>query len=231
MKQRHQLLSQANIYLKQNPEDANLTAEELKEMIGQVSAIQLMNRVQRYAAKVQGTSQYWYQRCQELQALIEQKGPPTLFWTVSAADSYWPDLHRLISDTPNPTNGQRFQAVIKRPHLTNWFFTSKLDNFIKHWLDGTLDADWHWFRYEWQARGSIHAHGCAKLKNDPGLCDLVKKAAVGWKAEEQLPEAREEEEQQHLLQLIEEGNQAGQQAVQYADWLITTINAEVPDEQ
>ena len=78
MKQRHQLLSQANIYLKQNPEDANLTAEEPKEMIGQMSATQLMKRVQR-SAKVQGTSQYWYQHCQELQALIEQKGPPTLF--------------------------------------------------------------------------------------------------------------------------------------------------------
>ena len=140
MKQRHQLLSQANIYLKQNPENANLTAEELKEMIGHMCAIQLMNRVQRCAAKVQGTSQYWYQRCQELQALIEQKGPPTLFWTVSAADSYWPDLHRLISDTPNPTNGQRFQEVIKRPHLMNWFFTSRLDNFIKLWLVGTINA-------------------------------------------------------------------------------------------
>ena len=29
MKQRHQLLSQARIYLSQNPEDANLTTEEL----------------------------------------------------------------------------------------------------------------------------------------------------------------------------------------------------------
>ena len=140
MKQRHQLLSQANIYLKQNPQDANLTAEELKEMIGQMSATQLMNRVQRYAANVQGTSQYWYQRCQELQALIEQKGPPTLFWTVSAADSYWPDLHRLISDTPNPTNAQRFQAVIHKPHLTNCFFlqvnlrTSSNTGCMEHWI-------------------------------------------------------------------------------------------------
>ena len=46
-----------------------------------------------------------------------------------------------------------------------------------------------------------------------------------------MPDAREEEHQQHLQHLIEEGNQAGQQAVQYADWLITTMNAEVPDEQ
>lgn len=52
MKQYHQLLSQANnIYLQQHPDDANLTIEDMKSMIGQLSAEQLMNRLQRYAAK------------------------------------------------------------------------------------------------------------------------------------------------------------------------------------
>ena len=37
-----------------------------------------------------------------------------------------------------------------------------------------MNAEWKWLRFEWQARGSIHAHGCAKLSNDPGLCSLVK---------------------------------------------------------
>lgn len=34
-----------------------------------------------------------------------------------------------------------------------------------------------------KARGSTRthdAHGCAKLKNDPDLCKLVKRAAIGW---------------------------------------------------
>ena len=88
MKQRHQLLSQANIYLQQHPEDANLTIEEMKSMIGQLSAEQLMNRLQRYAAKIQGSSQYWFQHYLELRALLEQKGSPTFFWTVSAADCH-----------------------------------------------------------------------------------------------------------------------------------------------
>ena len=33
MKQRHQVLSQANIYLRHHPVDANMTTEELKEMV------------------------------------------------------------------------------------------------------------------------------------------------------------------------------------------------------
>lgn len=47
-------------------------------MIGQMSANQLMKRVQRYVAKIQGTKQYWYQLYQELKALITQKGVATL---------------------------------------------------------------------------------------------------------------------------------------------------------
>ena len=70
MKQCHQLLSEAYIYLTQNPEDGNLTTEELPEMVGQMSANQLMNCAQRYVAKIQGTNHYWYLRYQELEALI-----------------------------------------------------------------------------------------------------------------------------------------------------------------
>ena len=48
-------------------------------MVGQMTANHLMNRVQRFVAKIQGTKQYWYQRYQELKALITQKGAPTFF--------------------------------------------------------------------------------------------------------------------------------------------------------
>ena len=40
-----------------------------------------------------------------------------------------------------------------------------------------LDADWHWFRFEYQARASIHAHGCAKLKYYPNIPLLQAQAA------------------------------------------------------
>lgn len=83
MKQRHQLLSQSRIYLKHHPADANLTVEDLKSMVGTMPAAQLMQHLQRYAAKVQGSSSYWFQRYLELRALIDKKGPSTFFWTVT----------------------------------------------------------------------------------------------------------------------------------------------------
>ena len=43
-----------------------------------------------------------------------------------------------------------------------------------------LDADWHWFQFEYQTTGSIHAHGCAMLKNDPDIPRLKPCAAKAW---------------------------------------------------
>lgn len=114
VKQCSQLPSQGNIYLQQHPEDANLTIDDMKSMIGQLSAEQLMHRLQRYAAKVQGTSQYWFQCYLKLRALLEQKGSPTFFWTVSAADCHWPELHSLLPhrSTP-PTYSDSMHAIMQ----------------------------------------------------------------------------------------------------------------------
>ena len=156
-KQRHQLLSQARIFLTQNPEDANLTTEELREMVGQMSANQLMNRVQRHVAKIHGLKQYWYQRYQELKALITRKWVPTFFFTLSTADNYWPDLHRLLQEPNNATPSIRVRAVIDHPHLTYSYFVTRLDEFSSlPWLVEVMITEWKWLRFEWQARGSIH---------------------------------------------------------------------------
>ena len=56
MKLRHQLMSQAKVYLNQNPGDANLTVEELRTMVNTLDSENLMKRLQRYAAKVQGSN-------------------------------------------------------------------------------------------------------------------------------------------------------------------------------
>ena len=74
----------------------------------------------------------------------------------------------------NATHSECFKAVVDN-HLTYCYFKQCLDNFLHHWLD----TGWHCFRFEYQAIGSIHAHGCAKLKNDPNIPLLGAKAAQG----------------------------------------------------
>jgi len=53
--------------------------------------------------------------------------------------------------------------VITNPHLVDWYFTKHFESFLIGF--DTLQAEWHWYRYEFQARGSIvHCHGTAKLR-------------------------------------------------------------------
>ena len=133
--------------------------------------------------------------------LLEQMGPPTFFWTLRSADNHWPDLHRLLPHfSTSPSRVEKRQAVIDCPHITDWYFTNRLQDFVEHWLYASLDAEWHWYRVEYQARGSTHAHGCAKLKNDPGICLLMQKGALAWMVKAQLTnDISPTEEQQQIF--------------------------------
>ena len=230
MKHRHQLLSQSSIFLKQNPTDAHLTIEQLRDMVGRLDSTNLISRIQRYASKLQGSKQYWHARYEDLKALFQQKGSPTLFWTVRCADNYWPQLHSLMPSSGS-THTSRVNSVISNPHLTDWYFHSRLSDFIDHWLRNGLNAEWYWYRYEYQARGSSHAHGCAKLKDDPGITKLVSIAALGW--EEQLGKQALKDStnavplNQHLILY---GRHAEDSVTKYVNTLVTTVNNSIPDE-
>ena len=142
---------------------------------------------------------------------------------------HWPEIHALFGDTSNTTSEVRRQNVINNPHVVDWLFTQRLESFIKHWLYNTLDAKWHWFRYEYQGRGSIHCHGTAKLNNDPGLCQLTQVALKGYSAEKYKDE-HDVVDTSELDQDIESGNKPAQTACQYADWLLSTVNPNPPDD-
>ena len=117
------------MYLYQNPADANLSIDDLRDMVGCLSAEHLMRRLQRYAAKVHVSHPYWFERYNELQALIEQKGPQTFFWTVSSADTFWSELHYLLPHPAGITPDQKacIWAVINNPLITDWFFLHQVD--------------------------------------------------------------------------------------------------------
>ena len=171
----------------------------------------------------------WFQRYNELRALIEQKVPPTFFWTVSSADTFWSELHDLL---PHPAGitpqNARICAIINNPHITDWFFYTKLTDWVQHWLYDALGADWHWYRFEYQACGSTHAHGCAKLSNDPGICGLIQKVALAWNiSDDANSTVIQPDERAHILQ---EGEKAKIEVLSYCDWLVTTCNDALPDE-
>ncbi|CAB3993337.1 Hypothetical predicted protein [Paramuricea clavata] len=221
MIQRKRILQQSGIFLKQNPGEAHLTIDELREMAASNNANVFMSKVSRYVGNIAGTNAYWNRVREELKAIITSVGAPTLFFTFSSADMHWPELHALFkADTDNElgnsTSDVRRQNVINNPHVVDWFFTQRLESFVKHWLYDTLGAKWHWFRYEYQGRGSIHCHGTAKLNNDPGLCQLTQTALKGFLAQK-FKDENDCSDTTELDQDIEAGQKAADTVCQYVD--------------
>jgi hypothetical protein len=89
----------------------------------------------------------------------------------------------------------------------------------------TLGAKWHWFRYKYQGRGSIHCHGTAKLNNAPGLCQLTQTALKGFLAQK----TKDENDLSDMVELdrdIEAGNQAAN-TVLYVSVLIVCFQLSI----
>ena len=228
MIQRKRVLQQSAIFLKQNPGEAHLTVDELRELAASNNSNTFLSKISRYVANIVGSDAYWFKVREDLKAIVTTVGTPTLFFTFSSADMHWPELHALLGNE-NSTSDERRQAVINNPHIVDWFFTQRLESFIKHWLYNTLDAKWHWYRFEYQARGSIHCHGTAKLNNDPGLCNLTKTALKGFLAQKYKSE-HQDEDTSELDQDTINGKEAANTVCKYVDWLLSTINPNPPDD-
>ena len=214
----NEFLQQSRIFLRQNPGEAHLTIDKLRQMAASSSANVFMSKLSRYVANISGSNAYWNKIREELKAIITNVGSPTLFFAFSSADMHWPELHALFNanvdcESSHTTNETRRQNVIKNSHLVDWFFTQRLESFIKHWLYETLGAKWHWFRYEYQGRGSMHCHGTAKLKNDPGLCQLTETALKGFLAQK-FKEENDYYDRTELDQDIEAGHRAAETVCQ-----------------
>ena len=221
MIQRKRALQQNSIFLQQNPDESHLTFEQLQEMACSNSSTSFTSKLSRYVANVTGSSAYWFKVKEDLKAIIVAKGAPTIFFTFSSSDLYWPELHSLFSSNVESLSmEEKRKNVIDNPHLVDWFFTRRLESFLKHWLYETLDAEWHWYRYEFQARGSIHCHGTAKLKSDPGFCKLTDIALKGFLAEK----CQNGCDNSSLSKEISDGKKASKIICEYVNRLITTWN-------
>ena len=99
------------IYVKQHPQDAQLSVEDLRAMIGSQGNA-FSNRVLHFATSLRGTSPYWFKQRSRLIAMIDTLGLPTVFFTHSAADLQWPELGKLLCPD-DPTDGKENKHWLK----------------------------------------------------------------------------------------------------------------------
>lgn len=72
-------LQTGRIYVHQNPEDAHLSVDELRDMVGH-DGENFSSCVLYFASSLQGTRQYWMQQRRRLIAMVDAIGTPTIFF-------------------------------------------------------------------------------------------------------------------------------------------------------
>ena len=169
---RWRALQTGRIYVRQHPGDAQLSLDELRDMVGREGEA-FSNRVLHYASTLRGTRQYWFKQRSRLLSMVDTLGLPTIFFTHSAGGLQWPEVARLICPEDPESRSSRTKAVIENPAIADWFFYYRVQKFIEAFCVGVLGATDYWICFEWQHRGSPHVHGLALLANAPNVEELL----------------------------------------------------------
>ena len=178
---RWRALQAGRIYIRQHSLDAQLSVEDLRDMVGREGEA-FSNRVLHYASSLRGTRQYWFKQRSRLIAMVDTPGLPTVFLTHSAADLQWPELARLICPDNPDSSSSRSKALQENPAIADWFFHHRIQKFINAFYIGVLGATDFWLRFEWQHRGSPHVHGLAWLPDAPNVEQVLASSAAGTDA-------------------------------------------------
>ncbi len=216
--QRHRTRDQARIFVRQQHDAAGLTADDIRTML-QEGDETLANRMIRYGAQLRGTRAYWLARRAELIDTIRLKGSPHAFFTLTAADLQWPDLHQHLPHEINVPEGdanaerrQRRLALNRNPNLVATYLDNRVQLYLKHFLFPLLGVQDFWYRYEWQDRGSGHIHGFVWLRDAPNV------SAINWDVLKDDAAIISDDQQKRM-----------QEFVTYWDRLITAWNPKLPE--
>jgi hypothetical protein len=99
------------------------------------------------------------------------------------------------------------------PHLVDGYVAMKMDAYVKAMWGSR--AEWTWYRLEYQSRGTVHLHGCVRLRNIPDLNALYVIAHRGRSN----PES---------ASFVDTGTAAEQQICNVADALCSAWNPSPP---
>ena len=158
-----------------------LTARQLRDQGGIDNLVQFDNGY-RILKQVRGSPPYWESARKDLMAMIRQLGPATLFITFSAAETHWYHLLQLLSklvDDKQLTDDECKELswsekcrLINSDPVTcsrhfHYSFNAFLNTFIKSPLSPFGRLKDHWYRVEFQHRGSPHIHMLLWIEDAP----------------------------------------------------------------
>jgi hypothetical protein len=132
-----------------NTSDENaLSLDKLRDIINGNHCDQLASKLVRHGSKLSGTRPYWNCRQQDLMAYAENLNKGALFFTLSAADLHWWDLHSHMpcfdeykaADEPARVR-LASQSLNENPHIAAWYLHRCFELFKEHVLLDLFNAD------------------------------------------------------------------------------------------
>src|SRR5437764_15473147 len=97
---RWRALQEGKVYVKQRLDGKQLTVEDVQKIVKTDDHI--ANCVMYFGEGLRGTRQFWKKCSFELSDMIKQlEAQGMIFFTFSAADLHWPDLHKLMTHGEN----------------------------------------------------------------------------------------------------------------------------------
>lgn len=132
---------------------------------------------------VPNSVQYWGEKKKDLFAMMRQLGKPTVFLTMSANEIGWPKLMEILhslsqrfpdQDWQNLNKGQKTSLVCEDPVVCCIYFKRLVDHIMTilganspNNPFGKFYVKDSFIRFEFQNRGSPHAHIILWLNDDP----------------------------------------------------------------
>ncbi|KAI3949440.1 hypothetical protein MKX01_000088 [Papaver californicum] len=135
---RWRALSLGSVYVKNHPQDGELSIQSIRDMVSSKDS-RLISRVSYCAKQIQGIRAYCYTRLKELLAMVKQLGPPTIFFTLSAAYLQWPELYAFLDPTgtletldPREQRREKARLLNENPLIASWFFQKRNRPDVSH---------------------------------------------------------------------------------------------------
>ena len=202
-KLRSQAQTQGKVFMRKQIGAADLTVADIQDRLNANDKPAFLKTVQRFMEPIVGLAPFWQKHRRNLMAMVDQLESGHIFFTLSAADTHWPDLHRLIEEAraqstggpplaistldPEAAQRRRVDNLTNFPQICAAFLHHRVRLFLQvvKKIPGLEYVD-YWCRYEWQFRGSGHLHGVLWLMDGPKVsgrdldCEVEKQELVDF---------------------------------------------------
>ena len=181
-KQINQINQQVSFALRRNQSKGKIITAKILLNTEERQKIVKYNDGYKIFKNIRSSPPYFEQKRKDLMAMIRQLGIPTLFISLSAADTKWTQLlqsiyiqtHKKIiplKELEALPWTEKCKLISSDPGTCALYFSNRVKKFIKYILKSPFSPfgclQNFFYRVEFQHRGSPHIHGLLWIKNAP----------------------------------------------------------------